>query len=605
MDHRPLPKVNAPFCRQNWRIPAIALGLVWIALFAWAIHLVRDHLDELGTIGLDFAKTQRLASAVASGQTVALINDPIDQRVRAATINVAGVVRDPATGAESFVSRGAGVLVDPRGNAATAFHVVDGLQSILVRVQTPNGPRQYGAEVVKSMATHDLAVIKLVSRDLFPHLPVRAPETLGGALSVTAWGDPNGIDPIQRRGTIDLTRPRVQVAAGGKAPLEDLVPTGAVFHWSQSGGPLVDRHGRLVGINVALQNAQGLVNGFAVPAEVLIRHFQDVVAFPPPVAGTAAPAAAPGTAPAAMIQAAAQAPAPAAAPPRPRRPADDWWDNARTFLRDTLGIVSQYYRGSREPAFIGGGWRDQTEALTGPGSASAGGGSSAGAAGHGPTQRVLGYPLETFLGLLLLGFVSGISGGMMTMGGGIIKVTGLMSLFGYGILLVRPVAYLTNIFMYGAAALRYRSRNLFDWEHVRPLVPWAISGVVVGYAVGIVLETSVIRWMLGLFAGLLGTKMLVEIFEKRLVEHPLLRPLALALGVGPEEASPPALGESLMRNGLLGLPMGVISGILGITGGVIEVPLQRYLAHIPLRNAIANSAVLVFFASLVGSLVAM
>ncbi|MBF0444825.1 MAG: sulfite exporter TauE/SafE family protein [Magnetococcales bacterium] len=61
----------------------------------------------------------------------------------------------------------------------------------------------------------------------------------------------------------------------------------------------------------------------------------------------------------------------------------------------------------------------------------------------------------------------------------------------------------------------------------------------------------------------------------------------------------------LIRDGILGLPMGIISGILGITGGVVEVPLQRYIAGVPLRNAIANSAVLVFFASIVGSAVAL
>jgi hypothetical protein len=66
-----------------------------------------------------------------------------------------------------------------------------------------------------------------------------------------------------------------------------------------------------------------------------------------------------------------------------------------------------------------------------------------------------------------------------------------------------------------------------------------------------------------------------------------------------EKSSEPKL------HGFLGLPMGLISGILGITGGVVEVPLQRYVAKVPLRNAIANSATLVFFASLVGSVVAL
>jgi len=47
--------------------------------------------------------------------------------------------------------------------------------------------------------------------------------------------------------------------------------------------------------------------------------------------------------------------------------------------------------------------------------------------------------------------------------------------------------------------------------------------------------------------------------------------------------------------------MGIISGILGITGGVVEVPLQHYIGKVPLKNAIANSAALVFCASLTGT----
>jgi uncharacterized membrane protein YfcA len=50
--------------------------------------------------------------------------------------------------------------------------------------------------------------------------------------------------------------------------------------------------------------------------------------------------------------------------------------------------------------------------------------------------------------------------------------------------------------------------------------------------------------------------------------------------------------------------MGLVSGILGISGGVVEVPLQRYIGRTSLQNAIANSSVLVFWASVAGTLVA-
>ncbi len=51
--------------------------------------------------------------------------------------------------------------------------------------------------------------------------------------------------------------------------------------------------------------------------------------------------------------------------------------------------------------------------------------------------------------------------------------------------------------------------------------------------------------------------------------------------------------------------MGLMSGLLGISGGVIEVPLQRYIAGISLHNAIANSSVLVLWTSLSAAIVSL
>jgi hypothetical protein len=223
-----------------------------------------------------------------------------------------------------------------------------------------------------------------------------------------------------------------------------------------------------------------------------------------------------------------------------------------------------------------------------------------------------GYSPRSILGLLTLGLVVGIAGGMMTMGGGIIKVTGLMVIFGYGIILIRPVAYITNIFLYGSAALRYRRDNLIIMDKVRRLIPWAMAGVVVGYFLGNYMGNYLIKYLLGIFALTVGIKVFLEIFQSVDEEAELAGEIKAEK---PEEQSASILDRlvgqdgylerDVLKDSLLGLPMGIISGILGITGGVVEVPLQRYVAGVPLRNAIANSSVMVFFASLVGSVVAM
>ncbi|MEO5339581.1 MAG: TSUP family transporter [Magnetococcus sp. MYC-9] len=603
--------LDYPFCRQPWQIGALLLGICYVFTMVWAFHLLHDDLEEsLEYLGLSKKRESRLREGQGAVVATALNSAvapapaqgaPVEMRVRAALVNIAGIRTLPGGKPGPFTTTGSGVLVTANGYVVTAAHVVSGLKEILARVQTPSGPRQYTAQMVKTAPNHDVVILKLASRDLFPYLPL-APETvvMKPGDPVTAWGDPNSTQAMVNPGRVNQVDAAAQV---GGISLTHLLRTDAVNHWSQSGGPLVDAQGRVVGISIAVQSPAGLM-GYAVPTDVLLAHFQDVVSFPqptltapalqavvvPPVAAMAGVGEAPRMQPVALQRGAA-----AMAEGREPRRADLWWAQAQAQYNPVAvpaGALAAAQPMTPQPVML--------------------------PAAHVTEQLFWGYPLQTLLGLLALGLVSGISGGMMTMGGGIIKVTGLMLFFGYGMLLIRPVAYITNIFLYGAAVLRYRRYDLILWDSVRGLIPWAMVGVVIGYFLGNVMGSQWIRYLLGLFAMLVGVRMVVEIIAGREEELPeglrngqqkrIIRRQTwlyyLGIGQLPEGGQPPVT-HHVTRDGILGLPMGVISGILGITGGVIEVPLQRYVAGVPLRNAIANSAVLVFFASLVGSVVAM
>ncbi|MEO5329785.1 MAG: TSUP family transporter [Magnetococcus sp. THC-1_WYH] len=568
--------ISPPFCRQHWYTPAIVLSLLVVGTFVWGIHLINDHRHELRALS-DVAAGVGPTVHVAALPAATSYN-PVNTMVRAALVNIAGIKSDPGKG-DSFVSVGSGVLVSPSGHVVTANHLLEGLKEIFIRVQTPMGPRQYSGRLVKGVVRHDLALLKIVSKDVFPYLIPGDSRQLQPGLSVAAWGDPDGSATLRNVGVITTGVSR-EVVRVGTTELTHLLATSAVNHGAMVGGPLVDGKGRLLGINLLIQAPGNVFLGYALPSHVIVTHFQDVVDFPVQGLAAAQPG---GPAVPQVVQAAMTVPQQPAAGTidRPPRQADTWWNRAKEMLEAQLGYQLPAYQGVPD--------------------INAGGGES-----HATTQRILGFPIPSFLGLLLLGFFSGLCGGMMTMGGGIIKVIGLMSVFGYGLLLVRPVAYITNIFMYGAASLRYRRDHVYRWSDIQPMIPWAMVGVVLGYFIGNVLNSGVIRILLGIFAFFLAIKMLVEISESK-QRGGILGDLQRAIGASePTGAYPSSLvGHSTLAHGLLGLPMGMISGILGITGGVIEVPLQRYVLQAPLRRAIANSAVLVFFASIVGSLVAM
>jgi S1-C subfamily serine protease len=272
-------KLNVPFCRQKWKFPSVVLVLAVLATFAWGFHLLQEHKSELrGVVNVDLSKSliPSVMPVVAGG------GSPMDTVVRASLVNIAGI-ENAANGRKGgFVSRGSGVIITSSGHVATSFHILEGLKDILVRVQTPNGPRQYSARLLKAVSEHDLAILKLVSRDLFPHLIPGDSRSLKPGDPVVAWGDPDGTAAMRRVGTVSGLSGPTSVTVAGKN-LSSLIPTNAVSSWTQGGGPLVNNRGRLLGINLAVQDPVGGIMGFAIPVHVLFTDFQDVVNFPVPL----------------------------------------------------------------------------------------------------------------------------------------------------------------------------------------------------------------------------------------------------------------------------------------------------------------------------------
>ena len=240
------PSYMAPFCRQPWKLPAAILLFLFFVTLAWSFHLLRDHRDMLDRDmpGYGFLDGMLSDRPVAQGMSVALTAasnaGPNVSSVRAAMVNIAGLTKSPPAGdaASSYVTAGSGVIINPKGYVVTAMHLIQDLADIHVRVQTPSGPRQYAAKMVKVVPTHDLALVKIISQDVFPYLAVDNTTTLHTGEQVQAWGDPLGTEAIQRSGvleTMDLMAP-VLVR---DLSLTHLQQTNAVFHWAQRGGPLI------------------------------------------------------------------------------------------------------------------------------------------------------------------------------------------------------------------------------------------------------------------------------------------------------------------------------------------------------------------------------
>jgi serine protease DegS len=160
-------------------------------------------------------------------------------------------------------SRGSGVILDAAGHIATNFHVVKGMQEIIV--QLADG-RSAPAKLVGTDPDTDLAILKTDLKNV-PVMPLGRSDQLRVGDVVLAIGNSAGLGQTVTQGIVSATG-RSQL---GLALLENFVQTDAAINPGNSGGALVSANGDLVGINTAiLSHEQGIEGiGFAIPVNLV------------------------------------------------------------------------------------------------------------------------------------------------------------------------------------------------------------------------------------------------------------------------------------------------------------------------------------------------
>lgn len=184
-------------------------------------------------------------------------------------------VSDGSSGEKNRV--GSGIIIDPKGYILTNYHVLAGAEEVAV---TTFGFEEkiYPAQIVKTDAAFDLAILKIDSGEPFPAANLGNSDMIEVTDTVFAIGSPFGLEQTVTMGIISDDKRDLEIE-GQK--YENMIQTDAAINQGNSGGPLIDIKGEVIGINTAIYAPTGVFAGlgFAIPinkAKPLLRQIYTV-----------------------------------------------------------------------------------------------------------------------------------------------------------------------------------------------------------------------------------------------------------------------------------------------------------------------------------------
>jgi serine protease Do len=159
---------------------------------------------------------------------------------------------------------GTGFLISEDGYIVTNYHVIDGADKIEIR----HNKERFTARVVGKDPATDLALLKIDSHERFLALPLGDSDRLRVGEWVMAIGDPIVFDKTVTVGVVSAKDRQGISTDQTTRSFENFIQTDAAINLGNSGGPLINVHGEVVGINTAIYRpAQNI--GFAVPVNTL------------------------------------------------------------------------------------------------------------------------------------------------------------------------------------------------------------------------------------------------------------------------------------------------------------------------------------------------
>jgi S1-C subfamily serine protease len=169
-------------------------------------------------------------------------------------------------------SLGSGFLINDEGFILTNFHVISGSSRIQVTLQDQS---QYYARALDTDRSDDLAIIKITPKRKLEFVRLGDSDRLQVGQKVLAIGNPFGLEGTLTVGVVSSIGRSIE--GENEQRLQGMIQTDAAINGGNSGGPLLDSSGNVIGINTAILGQTNIGIGFALPinrAKALLSDYQ-------------------------------------------------------------------------------------------------------------------------------------------------------------------------------------------------------------------------------------------------------------------------------------------------------------------------------------------
>ena len=257
-----------------------AAALVGVAVLGGLVALAGAALfgglgDESTTTVVQTAPADSRPAAVRAGLSVAEIYERASPGVvqitsTATPVDSPRVVPAPAAPDPPEQALGSGFVIDKTGHIVTNYHVIEGAGEIEVSFSNQD---TLTAKLVGSDPSTDIAVLRVEasSRGLTP-LDFGDSDDVRVGDTVVAIGNPFGLERSASAGIVSAVQERTITAPNGY-PIDHVIQTDAAINRGNSGGPLLNEGGEVIGVNSQISTASGSTGnvgiGFAVPSNTV------------------------------------------------------------------------------------------------------------------------------------------------------------------------------------------------------------------------------------------------------------------------------------------------------------------------------------------------